>query len=548
MGMETEYVIRYRAHSDETVRPTDERLFRKLASAFKKIQPIIPASADDDSYFAANGGGLSFERSLRLNGTGLVEGATPECFSPRDLLISQRAQDQLLADAAKSAGGSTAEFVLLKNNRDKNGNTYGCHENYETVFATGIRLKIWQATVIGLYPVIICAWILLFIFALALIPFSMLLGFIAYKIACRRFPNEKKRKLRKKYCWSFEEPGIWEKWNLFWQYAIFVITIAGPIAVFVAVARAVAFHPIRGPLIKFLVTRPSWAGAGWLDSKNRFFLQQKPAKWILGEGVVWHRPIIHIAHLVEILIVNPLNIRRYKTLLNSRQRIQIAFSDSNMCEEAEYLKLATTRLLIDAIESGYLRRCPRIWRPLAVAKKVCRGVLKKPIARLNGQPLDAIAVQRFFYRQLQNFVIENDLQNEETLEIFHRWNSILEGLDVDRQSLVGRVDWVTKRFLLDELDQSLSIDARRKVDLKYHELSDDGYFNRLVETGLIEIMTTPSEIERAKRLPPPGTRAAIRGRYIREFAGTKKEVKMDWESIVIGHGKTKQIIELPRED
>ena len=546
--METEYIIRYRPRSETGSRPSDERLFRKLAQALKKVLPLIPASAEDDSYFAANGSGLSFERSLRFNGTGLIEGATPECFSPRDLLIAQRAQDQMLADAAKTVGDPDAEFVLLKNNRDKNGNTYGCHENYETVFATGIRLKIWQAVVIMLYPSIILGWILMIILALLLILISLFLGWVAYRIARLLFPKKKKRKLLKRFGWSFEDPGIWAPWNVFWQFAIFAVTLAPSILILMACARLFAFHPIRKALIPFMVTRPSWSGAGWLNSKGQFFLQQKPARCMVGEGVIWHRPIIHIAHLVEIFVVNPLNLKQYKTLLNARQRLQISFSDSNMCEEAEYLKIATTRLLLDAVEAGALKKIPRLWRPLKVSKMIGRGILKKPVANFDGEKLDAIAVQKYFCSEIENYLLDFQIQNDETREILSRWKAILDGLDVDRQSLVGRVDWVTKRFLLEELDSTLSLSARRKVDFKYHELSPEGYFFCLAGTGIVNEVATPEEIERAKRLPPAGTRAAVRGRYIREFASSKKTVRMNWDSIVIGEGKTREVIDLPRED
>jgi len=113
---------------------------------------------------------------------------------------------------------------------------------------------------------------------------------------------------------------------------------------------------------------------------------------------------------------------------------------------------------------------------------------------------------------------------------------------------VGRVDWATKRFLLDELDCSLPVAARRKVDLKYHELSPEGYYFRLVEAGVIEQLVTAEEIEKAKRLAPEKTRAAIRGRYIREFSGARNKIKMNWDKLTLGAVKNKRIIKFPREE
>jgi proteasome accessory factor A len=142
---------------------------------------------------------------------------------------------------------------------------------------------------------------------------------------------------------------------------------------------------------------------------------------------------------------------------------------------------------------------------------------------LKNRKLDAIEVQQFFCQELSRFVHENNFQTAETDEIFDRWNSVLRGLELDRQSIVGRVDWITKRFLLDELDASHSLAARRKVDLKYHELSPEVYYFRLAAAGVIEHLVTAEEIEQAMRLAPGKTRAAIRGRYIREFSGSQTD-------------------------
>lgn len=64
------------------------------------------------------------------------EYATPECRTPDDLVVAERAGDEVLAGlveravAAERAEGRETAFVLLKNNIDPHGNTYGSHENY----------------------------------------------------------------------------------------------------------------------------------------------------------------------------------------------------------------------------------------------------------------------------------------------------------------------------------------------------------------------------------------------------------------------------------
>src|SRR4029450_10852649 len=110
--------------------------------------PPLPTAAQGHAgeaklgLFLANGGAVCFERARFHRQTGLVEGSTPECRGPRQLLICQRAQDRLLAETAEQAAAG-GEFRLLKNCRDSRGQTYGAQENYEAVLARGWRLALW---------------------------------------------------------------------------------------------------------------------------------------------------------------------------------------------------------------------------------------------------------------------------------------------------------------------------------------------------------------------------------------------------------------------
>lgn len=64
------------------------------------------------------------------------EYATAECADLRTLLAHDRAGEQMMlelatqADEALAADGETARVVMVKNNTDSHGNSYGCHENY----------------------------------------------------------------------------------------------------------------------------------------------------------------------------------------------------------------------------------------------------------------------------------------------------------------------------------------------------------------------------------------------------------------------------------
>src|SRR5262245_25642704 len=134
VGLETEYAIRYRPR-DAAARPTNYELYSLLIGALAEKLPTASASEvgqGKPGIFLANGGAVWFERNRFRQGVGLIEGCTPECRGPRQLVSCQRAQDRLLSETARAATDA-GEFSLLKNCRDSQGNSYGAQENYEVV-------------------------------------------------------------------------------------------------------------------------------------------------------------------------------------------------------------------------------------------------------------------------------------------------------------------------------------------------------------------------------------------------------------------------------
>ena len=65
----------------------------------------------------------------------------PECLSPYDAVLWDKAGEQIVYDAARFAGAP--DIALYKNNTDNKGASYGSHENYlmsrRTAFADIVR-------------------------------------------------------------------------------------------------------------------------------------------------------------------------------------------------------------------------------------------------------------------------------------------------------------------------------------------------------------------------------------------------------------------------
>src|SRR3954454_18764430 len=59
--------------------------------------------------------------------------STPECADAREVVVWDKAAEQILVrsmEAARAILPEGQEIVVYKNNSDGKGNSYGCHENY----------------------------------------------------------------------------------------------------------------------------------------------------------------------------------------------------------------------------------------------------------------------------------------------------------------------------------------------------------------------------------------------------------------------------------
>ena len=91
--------------------------------------------------FAVGGHNQYLENGARvyLDVGSHIESATPECDSPIQAALYDKALEKIISFRVKefndrildaSRAGSSKKFILLKNNADFDGHSYGCHENY----------------------------------------------------------------------------------------------------------------------------------------------------------------------------------------------------------------------------------------------------------------------------------------------------------------------------------------------------------------------------------------------------------------------------------
>lgn len=553
IGLETEYALaisRPAGSVGERV-GNKHRAFRAIVSQIKQRVPAVEARHMKEGIFHAAGGAVWFETERPAEGGGLLEGATPECRSPRQLLTWQRAQDELLSSAAEQA--SYGEVRLLKNDRDARGNIYGAQENYEADFASGAALVAWRVGLVLALPVVVVTWLLLWLMAFAIVVYS-LVAQLTY-LVLERHLEQPARLARFLFGCEFEQLEHGCPTGPRWLEALLALTtrvITFPLAaVLYGLLLAFAFRKIRRQLTPFLISRPIIAGAGMVDDDGRFLLADKaPAMNCLTGygGLLADRPIYSFGHFFKTAHADSWwNPAEYLQLFQQRQRLQIAMGDSNRAEVAEYLRIGTTLLVIDAIEAGHLPQPAQVLNPLRTLREVCADPsLTYRIPLAGGQSCTAIELQRSYLEACRSFVQQHENPPAEAMQILRLWEETLDALEHDPSELVGSLDWVTKQFLLEKAGYGASWEVRKKIDLRYHELSPDGYFDRLQATGLVKTLLDPSEIDYAIRNPPAGTPATVRGRYIREFGGGEEPIFVNWRRVFLGKGRQAKIIDLGR--
>lgn len=549
VGLETEYAIRFRPTDADLPRPSKYTLYRALCFALRRRVLTVPARHLKDGIFTATGGGVWYEVERPHDDTGLIEGSTPECRGARQLLAYQRAQDRLLSEAAGNAS-LEGEFTLLKNDRDAQGNVYGAQENYEATLATGWRLAAWRAGLLLLLPLVLATWLGFLLLIVATLAYMALATLIYLPVGAWDESRRLSLLLFGRDVAEGRETGqpcpLWLCLLLDRVTRILTAPLAGALLVLV---HLFAFRATRRALVPFLMSRPILAGAGMLDREGRFHLADKASAMncLVGfGGFLYDRPVFSFGHFFKSIFFDAcFSPRDYFDLLQERQRLQIALGDSNMADTAELLRVGTTLLVIDCIEAGEMPRIPRLKRPIRALRQFCADPSLTTSARIGGgHSATALELQRFYYQACRRFLERRGDAPAEAREILRRWGDVLDRLWHEPHTLVGELDWITKRYLLDQAGAGASWPSRKKIDLRYHELSDAGYFMRLRNAEQTAVLIGDEEVERAMRSPPPDTPATTRGHYIREFGGGDDSVSANWKYVFLGEGSSSRVVRI----
>jgi proteasome accessory factor A len=292
------------------------------------------------------------------------------------------------------------------------------------------------------------------------------------------------------------------------------------------VARVGEFQRLAEALIPFLITRQVFAGAGKVLATPRgtiFALAQRAEH--IWEGVssatTRSRPIINTRDEPHA------DAERFR-------RLHVIVGDSNMSEYTTWLKVATCDLVLRMLEQQAVLREMALDNPIRSIRDISHDVTGTRRLRLaSGREMSALEIQQAYLERVERFVAADADATDEDRHVVTEWREVLERLVSDPMSLGRKLDWVAKHQLIEAYrtkhDLALTDPRVALLDLAYHDvLRDRGLYHLLARQGRVERVLDDAEVERARTEPPSTTRAALRGRFVREAKARRRDYTVDW--------------------
>ncbi len=298
-------------------------------------------------------------------------------------------------------------------------------------------------------------------------------------------------------------------------------------------------------LMAFQVSSIVFTGQGKVGSENGepkvpFQISQRSdfIETLVSEQTTFNRPLINtrdepLCGPESRLEAAPLPGDRYA-------RLHVIFYDTNLAPVATYLKVGVMQLVLTMIEAGYLDASLVLEKPLVALHEWSRNPdLDVQMPLFSGQKLTAVELQLKFLERARAFDAQHGFADvvAGADQIMELWEDTLLKLHSHSfASLRGRIDWITKRALLEQAlaehaDWDWDCSELVYLDQIYSSIDPaDGLFLSLDAAGVFEAVATEAEIVRFVSDPPDNTRAWTRAMLLRA-AGPERVARVNWDRI-----------------
>lgn len=458
---------------------------------------------------------------------------------------------------------------ILKNCRDSQGHIYGAQENYEVEIANGTRLLILKIGLLVLFPLVVFLTLfllselilgffallssaILWFLILLVLNILVLLGIALPKLFGRAAHHGKRnaRLLSNRVSDFFAEENIESNIMRIESYLSYVGVIF--FTPFALLWRVTGFTKQRQQLTAYFASRIIFSGAGTLLPDGSFCLAEKATAvnaLMRSNGGVAARVLFDTGNLlkkVSFTSLSLLSLKRldYFGLFKRKQRLQYGMSDSNCAQLAEYLKIGLTQLVLQLAEQDVFCDAPVLKNPILAIKTInADPSLKVKVETNEAAPMSGLELQRYYLNRVKTHMRKNSLTSLEHRELIEYWEMVLSNLEKSPEKLIGRIDWISKKYLLQTAGRDLPYEARKKIDLAYHQLGD-GYYASLEKEQVGEQLVEEAEILEATKKPSSSSQARRRSNFIKNPLYEGESVIISWDSVHVGSFLTGKVISL----
>ena len=128
-------------------------------------------------------------------------------------------------------------------------------------------------------------------------------------------------------------------------------------------------------------------------------------------------------------------------------------------------------IVLSMIEDGYSIPNIDLEEPVKAIRDISRDpTLKKTVKLEDGRDLTALEIQQVFWERAGEY-LQSQLPNKKFSEIHEEWGRVLQILGRSPMQLVREIDWITKKWLLENYmaNKSCGWDDPRlsMMDLQY---------------------------------------------------------------------------------
>lgn len=224
------------------------------------------------------------------------------------------------------------------------------------------------------------------------------------------------------------------------------------------------------------------------------------------------------------------------------RRLHLIHGDTNVQPASLFLKVGTTRLVLDMLDADEMPML--VLGDAVTAFRQVSRTIQPPwtVSLCDGSSADALELLDMFREKARQLFAGRDAETDVLLEL---WERVHRALAAERSALVGLVDWVSKEHLLDTFRAQEGIEWNHpwleSQDLEYHQVDPERSLGLALadESG----GWSPRELMKARSEPPPNSRANARSRLMREIMGQGGPYFLDWEAVEVPNQKRTRLLD-----